>query len=383
MVPPPLSQAGRFKPRKPAKKIRPPDALDVVADGSTTTGRLNEGQGSRGRVGPRGSGRDGRGRGRGRFALPQGQVFFTATPAAAGNSGNISGSHRKSSHSVQFTEATTSGSLNANRTSRLRREVAEASTSEEIVGTLDEAIGSSAPSKVSSGSDFKKSDQAASAFERALLGDQFPAGSCISDELYDSDSSDEAKKKLLKRETMDEYKTPLSLPFPSPRLPVGIGANESFTHDPKNNSLFAKEPEGELRNCPKYASPFVHPNDNDALRFEKNNFFLVQFPTRLPRLKIGQMVCDENENAETTVEDIANVATPALQTSAFDNALSTAVPGRLGKIVIHKSGKTVLILEGPEGKAAVRWMFTIGDNPKVMFSSQIFIYMISDRNESI
>ena len=78
----------------------------------------------------------------------QGQVFFTATPAAAANSGNISGSHRKSSHSVQFTEATTSGSLNANRTSRLRREAAEASTSEEIVGTLDEAIGSSAPSKV-------------------------------------------------------------------------------------------------------------------------------------------------------------------------------------------------------------------------------------------
>lgn len=48
------------------------------------------------------------------------------------------------------------------------------------------------------------------------------------------------------------------------------------------------------------------------------------------------------------------VATQSLQTSGFDNSLSGAVPGRLGKIKVYESGKTVLVFEGPDGQPAVR-----------------------------
>lgn len=48
-----------------------------------------------------------------------------------------------------------------------------------------------------------------------------------------------------------------------------------------------------------------------------------------------------------------DVSTPSIDLHAFDNVLTTAEPGRLGKIRVHRSGKTVLVLEADDGQPMV------------------------------
>ena len=43
------------------------------------------------------------------------------------------------------------------------------------------------------------------------------------------------------------------------------------------------------------------------------------------------------------------MSTAPLNSQCFDNTLASAIPGRLGKLVVYKSGKTVLFLPGPDG----------------------------------
>ena len=49
----------------------------------------------------------------------------------------------------------------------------------------------------------------------------------------------------------------------------------------------------------------------------------------------------------------ANVSTAATDTNCFDNALARAPAGRLGKIVVYKSGKTELVMGGENGAPEV------------------------------
>ena len=127
-------------------------------------------------------------------------------------------------------------------------------------------------------------------------------------------------------------------------------------------------------------SPFVDPDDTEALREELESFFLVQLPTRLPNLVQQASVTSsklkpkgehgdsdaaqqQQQPEESKIQDAASsslptptaeVATAPVSTQCFDNTMGTAIPGRLGKLVVYKSGKTVLVLQGPDGSPEVR-----------------------------
>jgi hypothetical protein len=56
---------------------------------------------------------------------------------------------------------------------------------------------------------------------------------------------------------------------------------------------------------------------------------------------------EDNNNAY--VDPATQVSTRPLRTNAFDNSLTKAHSGRIGKFLVHASGKTVLVLEGQDG----------------------------------
>ena len=145
-------------------------------------------------------------------------------------------------------------------------------------------------------------------------------------------------------------------------------------------------------------SPFVHPDHVEDLRREMESFFLFQFPTRLPPLQTAAQpetdkkskvkyehnvdattaMLDEDEDHHhppdghvddeqkeesktkpnpqqpiptTTTTTISEVVTaPTAAGTAFDNTLVSARPGRIGKLVVYKSGKTILQMETPSGE---------------------------------
>merc|ERR1711937_703424 len=112
------------------------------------------------------------------------------------------------------------------------------------------------------------------------------------------------------------------------------------------------------------ASPFVDLNNTQDILDEKNSWFLVQLPTRLPPLKhifpsekkdlelaggdkntmIGATASSPDTNMMT---NLSEVAVPPV-TSNFDQGFG--IGGRIGKIVVYKSGKTVLLVDSPDAQ---------------------------------
>ena len=380
-MPPPPSQKGKFKPRRPIKKAKPiatpvqtPSSAAAAASGggAAATAATNTSSGSAsaaGRSGGReGRGRGGRGGGRGsgrgpRAPVPQGQTFFT-------------GGKKEQSTSVEETpkrEAAIADKVKAKQ---------EADGSEEVVGELDKAIGAtSSPAKISSRSKSKKSDMkqidldAMDLFEDGTEAKKTRSSRASKTEtlmqhiLYDSDSSDEdgGQHSIPPSSNIQ----PLELPFPAGGLPLGVGAKDrpkmyEIRDEMKSSSgdvpQVLHQHEGEPEDD---VSPFIGTDRSVYDRMqEEDSWFLVQLPTRLPPLRqiepevqivpsstvdgSGDSMADENA-AETSDPSIADVVTPPVVPNSFDNSLANAEPGRLGKILVYKSGKTVLVMDGPNG----------------------------------
>jgi hypothetical protein len=101
-------------------------------------------------------------------------------------------------------------------------------------------------------------------------------------------------------------------------------------------------------------SMFADVMDKDQVHKEAEGWFLVQLPTRLPPLQKPVEQTGELAAVPSAPEvETTKVNVSPTQTDRFDNSLATAVPGRLGKIVVYSSGKTVLVLEGPDGGPSV------------------------------
>jgi RNA polymerase III RPC4 len=377
MAPTAPSQAGKFKPRKPAKKITiggsdaagaiavAPDSAPSSLAAPRSDGR-NGGRGRRGGSGARDGGRGGR-RGMPRAPMPQGQAFFTAQPAAA-TSGRQRRQSANASTSVDVmarqpqNDAAASATLGGGGL-HLQARVA-VGTEEEIVGTLECAVGSILPpATVSSGTENTKfnRDTAQTAFERALMGEEDtvsmggPANG-LDGHWYDSDSSkdDEEQRRESKRnaDTMStntpsmSVQMPLSLPFPPVASTDDRHADESIPQMRENPLL----------------PPFDNSGNPNALQREKDSWFLVQLPTRLPPIQqqdalhpteLKSEKVDDGGHFLAHHQEVAAVATAPMQVNAFDNALTNAVPGRIGTIKVYKSGKTVLVLEGASGTPSV------------------------------
>lgn len=361
-MPPPPSQQGKFKPvkPKPKKKIKAGAATEAVAaeaaaaEPKTTVSFAPSAYSGRGRGGEgRGGGRGGRGRGR--VPMPTGKVYFTGGEKKKPPS--VSAGSRSTSRSSTGSRSTPGGK-GGDGGSSLDRANRDNATTEEVVGQLEVAIGSSKEPHASSGTG-KDSILDSMDFEDQEGELVRPAGAAqgslsLEGFMYDTDSSEEEEARRRKPKT-ESIISPLELPLkdsnaqpPGPEkprtrqtraLPDPVTSNPITSASHTQQSPFANLTEGQL----------------------SNDWFLVQLPTRLPplRQKVSQNaaamnVDDDGEpepvtSSEEPVSAYSEVVTPPVLPGGFDNALSSAAPGRIGKMVVYKSGRTVLVMEGADG----------------------------------
>lgn len=371
MAPPKPSQRGKFRPKKPQKKVSKPAAATATTGAASSASpsikSTNPGEGSIPRRNDstieasggrgRGRGRGGRGRGgrgRGRIPIPQGTVFFT-------------GGEKKTAASAKGSTAKrTTISAGESRSSRKSDDAAGKSgrdlidtSTEEVVGQLDTAIGGSGNTKKESVLERDYGDYVdeegppvASTMNLNI------SANCM----YDSDSSDEGSTK--KSKTMSLI-APLELPFATRSL------SERVEPDVTNSTHIDDHNCGDYPESAQPASPFVAMDKTDGIHDENNSWFLVQLPTRLPPMQKnfsrqendnddaeGGEVADRNTTIDSAassannnvMNNLSEVAVPPVTTSCFDHGLDKNAPGKIGKILVYKSGKTVLVLDGPGDK---------------------------------
>ena len=385
MAPP--SQAGRFKPRKPARRIRPgaaagaPAAAPPPVPSSAAAAAANQG-GGRGR-GDRG-GRGG-GRGRGRFVIQQGQAFFAGnqptSAAASARGGSVKGGGLAAAVARRLQQGGSGGGVGVGGAntggavggSLVKREENEHAIQEEIVGMMDEGVGGSlqpdnakSSKLLSSGPDSQFNNQD----EEPLTA---PPPSAFE---YDSDSSLEMDIPRNASGVVMPSKKPLTLPFPKAKYPPGVGApivlgdqavaagGGGSRTSTRGKSSRATTDDGDndedtmmLDGTP--VSPFVSPGSTDDLEEEQESWFLLQLPTRLPPLAGTTSTTDasgpdshqqQSEQQQQAVDMFtSDVSTAPLRRDCFDNALVRANAGRIGKFIVYDNGKTVLVLDGHDG----------------------------------
>ena len=427
MAPP--QQAGKFKPRKPVKKIRVGAASantntsggDAPAPTTVRSSSASRGAGGRGGRSGRGGGRGreggGRGGGRGGRGIPvqQGQAFFVAAPAPSkqGSGGTKSSTTKDAANR---TAAAVARRLQASAAGRGAGggglpPGGDSGPQEEIVGMMDEAIGTAVPdgaksSRAGSGR-FSSSNEA----PNEQLGSNAKTLKFVDDETgytYDSDSSQEERNRKKKNRgfpspsvTMPEQE-PLQLPFPPSQKPIGIGSHRAVSSntipaldsmqtddDLASPSSHPSMPLSSITHDPSVPSPFADVNQHSAYEFEKDSWFLVQLPTRLPPLRSSMVEQDgppepgdddgttlpTHADQTTTLQetakiDTAEVATPPVRVECFDNAMTSAIPGRMGKIRVHQSGKTVLVLTATDGSET---LFNVTEGLTCAFQQQAAI----------
>ena len=359
---PPPPQAGKFKPRKPAKKI---SVGGVVPE--TVTSTSTQPQQQQPRRPSQGRGGRGGGRGRGsRAPIPQGKAFFTAQPApqSAGR-GNHNNSRSTPIEPLTVTSGVTQNqppmTLQQQRQARRKRDgMNTGMDDEEIVGTLDEAVGYSLPvgsknpldSVGGPSKDHKNSSTTSSSnLERALLGQTALSSQPYlgpNGYIYDSDSSeddenDESGDVVVRNVGVQR---PLTLPFPSKER------KDSYHHNNVTPDTIGSTVSAPVIKESKSQFPFLNTDDDNA-------YFLVQLPTRLPPVISNHDATRTNSHGnfndpiavpsssdpDVRMVDPVAVATPSIQSNAFDNVLTNAKPGRIGKLKIYRSGRTVLVLD--------------------------------------
>ena len=352
----PPSQAGRFKPRKPAKKIRvgastPAAAAAAAAEPAPAASARSS---SRSSSSP-GRGRGGRGRGRGgRAPTPHGAVFFT------GNAPPTVAAKKNSSTTTSLSSTTSRGTKGTQ--SKAKNVIKKETTEEIVVGQLDVGIG---------GSELVEPHQEEETEKKAIRREKSEESETTRKtskfeplvDTYDSDSSEEM---YTAESQANVTLPPTELPFPVASLPVGIGGGHErpimySCQEPQESRREQNEPIlVELQKDDPLVSPFVDWKDAKLRQEERDSLFLIQFPTRIPAIQsTGVPIPDpiKSEEPSLTPDNAQSmpmdVTTPSTNTNNFDNALSRAPAGRLGKFVVYKSGKTELVMGGVNGASEV------------------------------
>mmetsp|Transcript_33050 Transcript_33050/g.79886 ORF Transcript_33050/g.79886 Transcript_33050/m.79886 type:complete len:407 (-) Transcript_33050:32-1252(-) len=356
-MPPPPSQQGKFKPKKPKpkKKIKAGAATAnaAAAEPKATVSFAPSPYAGRG-----GRGRGRGGRGRGRMQVKMGTVYFTGGETKKGpSSASGSRSTRSSSGTRSATASKQGGGVAVAASERAKKGTA---STEEVVGQLEVAIGSS---KEGHGQSSGKGSILDSMDFEDQEGELFrPAGAAqgnvsLEGFMYDTDSSEEEESRR-KNRANGFIMSPLELPLKDaytqsseseePKTRQAGNYPEPVTSDPITMTGGATRP-----------SPFAHLAEGESS--QRDDWFLVQLPTRLPPLqkkvdeKVAAMDVDEDQEREQVkpkeeaTSAYSEVVTHPVAPGGFDNALLSSAPGRIGKMVVYKSGKTVLVMEGPDG----------------------------------
>lgn len=331
------TQAGKFKPRKPAARrataIRAPTSSSTSGNGrgqskgrgrgaalkspgsgkETSSGGGRDGGRGRGRGG-RGRGRDGgRGRGRGRFAAPKGQVFFTGGQAApVANDGKKSGIIAKPVTDAVVegtvfmpgmgtsTSTRGTGSSAVGKTAQERMAASSLARSgegeETIVGEMEEGagIGDGKTKKSILESTSTRNDGMPSMFDDDEEAEVELSAAAYT---YDSDSSTDGEPKraaaiLSQRKRRDGRSyvplQPHRLPFPPTRKPGTNDLDYLYKSQmPSTRTNGRKKEDSEpTMNDPELRPPFLDLRTASAeqRKEEQLSWMVFKMPTRLPRL---------------------------------------------------------------------------------------------------
>ncbi|GKY99423.1 hypothetical protein MPSEU_000897000 [Mayamaea pseudoterrestris] len=360
MAPP--TQAGKFKPRKPAKPIQVGAAPIAVPSNTTAATSVQRPSARQGGQGGRGGRSGGRG-GRAAAGQQQGQVFFTGSKRDATKRGSVAASAivAKSNNGQGNVGL---GFKRGSAYSMVGSNVGE-NVQEEVVGLMEEGVGSmgtdAATGRERTASNRKYSDSAAPASNAEILtSSRQTLASAMDRFMYDSDSSDDEA-----RQTQSTFLQPIQLPIPpADEFVAGEVAKFPSKLHPMEITLAWKDRTTE-QNLPYETSPFASTSNIDAIRKETDGFFLCQLPTRLIPFQATPyddqisaaakadfaMATDQQPSEIATTTSSSQFCNPAVQNVSFDNVLVKAEPGQLGRMVVHKSGRTVLELIAPSGQA--------------------------------
>lgn len=201
---------------------------------------------------------------------------------------------------------------------------------------------------------------------------------------------------------------PQQLPFPPPKRADGqpvylyqcqqpkVKRDDDDDQDKSETEASNIVPVG-IQDDPPFVAPFLSHWSDDTPReqrkAEQRAWMIFKFPTRLPRfdprstlsgMNIKNESSGENNNQSNNSDDEGqqnidmmdleddenNNAADANPTAVpggvsaatgYDDTLKDAAPGRYGKIVVHRSGKTYLIIGSNDGKyPQVRMQLTEG-----------------------
>ena len=424
MPPKAPSQAGKFKPvKRPTKPAAKPSATAAAKAPEQSKQSKSPGRGrgdgrskSPGRGG-RGNGRgrggrestDGRGRGRGgRFVAPTGAAFFTG--ASTKQPDDVPSAHQP--QTVATIAAGQDGAVvlpfskpySATSSSGVSRTAAESVAAaaraklgegEEIIVAEIDMADADEPKKVSVlEQQTTRRDGMPSLFDDEYTS-EIPSG--VDDHyVYDSDSSQEERRR---KKTKEIGIRPIQLPFPLGSHQLPMYACQEDVEEKKDGI------EGVLSSVaatqlvdPEVTPPFLDwssPYTRDDMKFaERDSWFLMKFPTRLPHMDDGSLVggarkqtaqnpsdraivnSEFNEDGleivgsnTEVVGDVSNASTAsgiggvvgAGSSIGYDNTFKDIAPGRYGKIVVRKSGRTELVIGGQDGEPEVwkcTWIMT-------------------------
>lgn len=318
----PPSQAGRFKPRKPASR-KPATAIARPANADATPKPGGEaGSSGRGNDGPlsRGQGRGRGGRGRGRFAVPKGQVFFTGSAAARapGDNTNTASTAKTSVSSHNVTDSianqdiviipgmgsstrargNTKASSDVGKTAQermLASALARSGEGEEvIVGEMEEGSGVGDGKKKRGILESAPDDEFRSSIFDNDEGDhvELPADAFT----YDSDSSTDGDAKrathmLNERKRKDNRARiplqPQQLPFPPTRKTGSDEVEYLYKCQMQSSNTDGNEGVSEFSSSdPPLRTPFINHEKATAeqRKEEQLSWMIFKLPTRLPRL---------------------------------------------------------------------------------------------------
>ena len=337
MAPP--TQAGKFKPRKPAKPITVGAAAAPgvpIAVPSSSTAASDYANRTSKRPG-RGAGR-GRGGGRGAGFPPQqqGQVFFT------GN--NKPDAHKRGSASSVASKSTAAqgGAAGARGSafSKIGPRAGTTDVQEEVVGFMEEGVGSSRATAVAVErlSGRKYDDSGPTNNSASTSNPREKTGSAMDRYVYDSDSSDDES-----RSVQSKFLQPIQLPIPNSTM----HPSQALATTESSNKVLPIHVSSTLSMTSSKldeVAPFASPDDTLAVQKEMDSFFLCQLPTRLVPFHVTNDKLDrDNVASEAPIEQqqaevsTPQIAIPAIHEDSFDNVLSRAEPGRLGKLIVLKT----------------------------------------------
>jgi hypothetical protein len=210
---------------------------------------------------------------------------------------------------------------------------------------------------------------------------------------YDSDSSVEAETVRRRKNHGGEAGgsgaiPPTQLPFPiAPYQQAMYDCQEERYDEEKKMSDGDAAATGVNASSklsdPPLLSPFCDLSSvsEELKQLEKNSWFLMKFPTRLPLLDTSSssMLASKkkaahvkaepfDENGDPDAVGSSNVdastggetsfmASPSVSSSGplgYDDTLKDTAPGKYGRIVVRRSGKTELIIGGGDGRPKVR-----------------------------